>query len=239
MPIIGNPEGSKISGTRLHCMRIGDPGQVDTAIPYVIAANRGGMLLASLTRMFPRFVLVLAAAVALLALPKAASAQGYFSNYGSGALVWSPSMQNTVTTVTQNGVTFIKITPRPPRPQHDIRMDLHLLKAARIAEANALPRSTMRCWRYVKQALLQAGAVAEYPATNYACQAGDELTSHYGFVRLAIHDPYRAPVGSVLVYSGGGAGHVEIRTEHGFASDYRSAWACRYRLIGVYAKLSA
>jgi len=31
---------------------------------------------------------------------------------------------------------------------------------------------------------------------------------------------------------------VEIRTEHGFASDYRSAYRCRYRLIGVYAKLT-
>ena len=98
----------------------------------------------------------------------------------------------------------------------------------------------MRCWRYVKAALLQAGAVAAYPVTNYACQAGAELTSRYGFVRLPIHDPYSAPVGSVLVYrgGGGGAGHVEFRTEHGFASDYRSAWRCRYQLIGVYAKLS-
>ena len=95
----------------------------------------------------------------------------------------------------------------------------------------------MRCWRYVKQALLQAGAVPVYPATNYACQAGVELTSRYGFVRLAINNPYSAPVGSVLVYGGNGAGHVEIRTEHGFASDYRSPWACRYKLIGVYAKL--
>jgi hypothetical protein len=129
---------------------------------------------------------------------------------------------------------------QPPRAKHDSRIDPRLLKAARIAEANAFTHSTMRCWRFVKVALLQAGAVCAYPTTNYACQAGAELTSRYGFVRLSIHDPYRAPVGSVLVYSGGGgAGHVEIRTEHGFASDYRSPWRCRYRLIGVYAKLSA
>jgi hypothetical protein len=118
-------------------------------------------------------------------------------------------------------------------------MDPHLVKAARIADANAFPHSTLRCWRFVKEALLKAGAVNAYPKTNYACQAGAELTSCYGFVRLPIHDPYRAPLGSVLVYSGGGAGHVEIRTAHGFASDYRSPWHCRYRLIGVYAKLSA
>ncbi len=118
-------------------------------------------------------------------------------------------------------------------------MDPHLLAAARIAEANAFPHSTMRCWRYVKVALLQAGAVGAYPSTNFASQAGSELTARYGFVRLHILDPYCAPVGSVLVYSGGEAGHVEIRTEHGFASDYRSPWRCRYRLIGVYAKLAA
>jgi hypothetical protein len=91
----------------------------------------------------------------------------------------------------------------------------------------------------VKDALLAAGAVTVRPTTDYACQAGSELTSHYGFVRLPIHDPYRAPVGAVLVYSGGSAGHVEIRTDDGFVSDYHSHWACRYRLIGVYAKLSA
>jgi len=130
-------------------------------------------------------------------------------------------------------------TPEPPRATHDSRIDPHLIKAAHIADANALPHTRLRCWQFVKHALLEAGAVARYPATNYACEAGSELTSHHGFIRLPIHDPYRAPVGSVLVYEGGGAGHVEIRTERGFASDYHSPWRCKYRLIGVYAKFAA
>jgi len=175
-----------------------------------------------------RLLLPLLALASLLALAKPASAQVYYGSFGSGSFGYFPG-----------GGGYTYFVPRPPKAQHDDRIDPRMLRAARIADANAFPHSTMRCWRYVKQALLQAGAVSGYPSTNYACQAGAELTSRYGFVRLKIHDPYRAPVGSVLVYSGGGAGHVEIRTEHGFASDYRSAWACRYRLIGVYAKLSA
>jgi hypothetical protein len=177
--------------------------------------------------MVRRLLPLLLAAAALAALPKPASAQIYFDSYGSDSLAYSP------------GSFSYTFTPKPPRATHDSRIDPHLVKAAHIAEANAFAHSTMRCWRYVKQALLQAGAVSGYPATNYACQAGQELTSRYGFVRLRIYDPYRAPVGSVLVYQdGGGAGHVEIRTEHGFASDYRSPWRCKYRLIGVYAKLA-
>jgi hypothetical protein len=195
--------------------------------PLGISRIAGWHGLRFLTGMFRRLLLPLLAAAAFMALPKSAFAQ-YYGSFGSGSLAYSP------------GEFTYTFTPKPPKATHNSRMDPHLIKAARIAEANAFPHSTMRCWRYVKQALLQAGAVAAYPVTNYACQAGAELTSRYGFVRLAIHDPYRAPVGSVLVYSdGGGAGHVELRTEHGFASDYRSAWACRYRLIGVYAKLSA
>jgi len=163
-----------------------------------------------------------------MALPKPASAQVYYSTFGSNSMAYFPM---------NGGYTY---TPQSPRARHDSRMDPHLLKAARIADHNAFPHSTMRCWRYVKEALLQSGAVGAYPTTNYACQAGAELTTRYGFVRLAIHDPYRAPVGSVLVYRGGGegAGHVEIRTERGFASDYRSPWRCRYQLIGVYAKFA-
>ena len=176
--------------------------------------------------MFRRLLFLLIAAGSILVLPKTGSAQFYYSPWGADSLAYGSS---------SGAVTFAM---QPPRAKHYNRIDPHLLKAARIADANAFPHSTLRCWRFVKQALLQAGAVGGYPSTNYACQAGGELTSRYGFVRLPIYDPYRAPVGSVLVYEGGGAGHVEIRTEHGFASDYRSAYRCRYRLIGVYAKLT-
>lgn len=127
-----------------------------------------------------------------------------------------------------------------PPAQYDPRFDFSLVRAARIAEQRASRHSSLRCWHFVKAALMEAGAVRNNPTTAYARQAGAELVSKYGFVQLRIRNPYRAPIGAVLVYGGyGGAGHVELRTAHGFASDYASSWACRGPLIGVYAKLSS
>lgn len=117
-------------------------------------------------------------------------------------------------------------------------LDPKLARAATIAEERAHAHSRMHCWRYVKQALLAAGAVDSYPKTELARQAGDELVRHYGFKRLAVQDPYQAPIGSVLVYgSRRGAGHVEIRTERGFVSDFRTSEPSHRPLIGVYAKV--
>lgn len=117
-------------------------------------------------------------------------------------------------------------------------LDPHLLRAATIADERANAHSKSRCWRYVKQALLASGAVSSYPKTEYARQAGDELVTSFGFTRLAVRDPYQAPVGSVLVYgSGRAAGHVEIRTPTGFVSDFRTPTPSHRPLIGVYAKL--
>lgn len=116
-------------------------------------------------------------------------------------------------------------------------LDPKLARAATIAEERAHAHSRSRCWRYVKEALLAAGAVDSYPKTELAKQAGSELVQHYGFKRLPVNDPYQAPVGSVLVYaSNHGAGHVEIRTERGFVSDFRAATPSSRPLIGVYAK---
>jgi len=119
-------------------------------------------------------------------------------------------------------------------------LDPTLTRAATIAEDRAHAHSKMRCWRYVKEALLAAGAVDSYPKTSLARQAGEELVRNYGFTRLAIQDPYQAPIGSVLVYgSGRGAGHVEIRTSRGFVSDFRASEPSRRPLIGVYAKVDS
>lgn len=119
---------------------------------------------------------------------------------------------------------------------HDSRVSPRLLAAAKIAEQSAHRRSQLRCWRYVKKALLSAGAVSSYPGTNYAKQAGGELTRKYGFKRLRVSNPYKAPVGSVLVYGGRGAGHVELRTARGFASDYRSPYPAALPFLGAYIK---
>jgi hypothetical protein len=133
------------------------------------------------------------------------------------------------------------ITAYTGRSTHPFaQIDPKLARAATIAEERAHAHSKMRCWRYVKEALLASGAVTSYPRTELARQAGDELVRCFGFTRLAVRDPYQAPVGAVLVYgSGRAAGHVEIRTARGFVSDFRAPTPSRRPLIGVYAKFSS
>lgn len=117
--------------------------------------------------------------------------------------------------------------------------DSRMMRAAEIASARAYGHSHGTCWRYVKNALLDAGVVDSRPTTGYAKQAGDELTTTFGFKKIACMDPIKAPVGSVIVYdgkSGRGAGHVEIRTKSGFVSDFFTPNHCRYPLIGIYIK---
>lgn len=123
-----------------------------------------------------------------------------------------------------------------PIAKVDPRLNVALVKAASIAQDRAYAHSKSRCWRYVKQALLAAGAIDSYPKTPLAKQAGNELMQSYGFKKLAVNDPYAAPVGAVLVYGGKGAGHVEIRNKTGFVSDFRTPVPSKRKLIGVYAK---
>jgi len=90
----------------------------------------------------------------------------------------------------------------------DPKLNPALVRAASIAQDRAHAHSKSRCWRYVKQALLAAGAVNSYPKTALAKQAGGELVQNHGFKKLPVNDPYKAPLGAVLVYGGKGAGHV-------------------------------
>ncbi len=124
-----------------------------------------------------------------------------------------------------------------PAPIHDASIDPAMLRAGRIAENRALPHSTRRCWRYVKQALVASGGVESYPQTTYAREAGRELVHDYGFVRLPVRSPSRAPVGSVIVYGGGGAGHVELRTSHGYVSDFYHRRPAGLPFIGAYSRV--
>ncbi len=126
-----------------------------------------------------------------------------------------------------------------PNAPDDSRLDPRLRKAATIAQERANARSKSRCWQYVKTALVESGAIDSYPKSNYATQAGDELVRSYGFKKLPIHDQYAAPVGSVLVFGHGTAGHVVIRTKTGFVSDYWTSNRCKYPLVAVYAKFSS
>jgi len=130
-----------------------------------------------------------------------------------------------------------KLTPPAVAKPETPAVNSALAKAATIAQERANAHSKSRCWRYVKEALLAAGAVDSYPQTALAKQAGDELVENFGFQKLPVTDPYKAPVGAVLVYgSKRAAGHVEIRTKTGFVSDFTTPTPSKRKLIGVYTK---
>ena len=114
--------------------------------------------------------------------------------------------------------------------------DSRMLRAAEIASDRAYAHSRGSCWRYVKDALLDAGVVDSRPKTAYAKEAASELTDEYGFRRISCSDPFKAPLGSVLVYGGNGAGHIEFRTKTGFVSDFTNVNPSKRPLIGVYVK---
>ncbi|MEY2600562.1 MAG: hypothetical protein RLZZ244_457 [Verrucomicrobiota bacterium] len=117
-----------------------------------------------------------------------------------------------------------------------IRYDRRMIQAAEIAAERARKSSTYSCWRYVKNALLEARLIDSYPQTRYAKDAGVELQKNFGFRKISVDDPYKAPMGSILVYGGPGAGHVEFRSKEGFVSDFISPKPSPRPLIGVYVK---
>jgi hypothetical protein len=125
----------------------------------------------------------------------------------------------------------------PLRAIRNPEIDPAMLKAGSIAEHRAHPHSTSFCWRYVKEALVAAGGVSSYPQTAYAKDAGRDLVENYGFVQLSVRSPERAPVGSVLVYGGPGAGHVELRTATGFVSDFYHRIPANLPFIGAFTRL--
>jgi hypothetical protein len=117
-----------------------------------------------------------------------------------------------------------------------LRYDPRMIQAAQIARARANPRMTWHCWAYVKDALLAANVVPNRPTSIWARQAGTELSRKYGFKKLWTRNPYAAPVGAVIVYGGHDAGHVELRTATGFASDFTSRSPYPRPVLGIYVK---
>jgi len=75
------------------------------------------------------------------------------------------------------------------------------------------------CFRYVKAGLLQASWVDSYFNEESAKDAETHLLEA-NFRKTKITDPRLAPRGSVLVYGGGEHGHIEVRVQGGFLSDY-------------------
>ena len=119
-----------------------------------------------------------------------------------------------------------------------LRYDARMLRAVKLAQDRAHARTTWHCWAYVKNALLAANVVNTRPTTPNARQAGEELVRDFGFKKLRESDPRRAPVGAVVVYGGGDAGHVEMRTERGFVSDFFSTTPYPRPVLGIYVKQS-
>ena len=117
-----------------------------------------------------------------------------------------------------------------------IRYDARMIRAAQIAQQRAHARTTWYCWRYVKNALLAAGVISSRPETASARRAGEELSHRFGFRKLPGKDPRQAPVGAVIVYGGKDAGHVEIRTAHGYVSDFTSRTPYPRPVLGIYVK---
>ncbi len=78
--------------------------------------------------------------------------------------------------------------------------------------------------------------IPSYPKTRYAKEAAAELQTDFGFRKIPVSDPYKAPTGSVLVYGGPGPGHVEFRSPLGFVSDFISPKPSNLPLIGIYVK---
>ncbi|SRR5579862_200411 len=136
--------------------------------------------------------------------------------------------------VSVTGNPFVNFGPKSYKFRYDPRM----VRAAEIAAMRAHAHSTRECWRYVKTALVEAQVVTSRPGSEYAKEAGFELQARYGFREINIQNPFDAPVGAILVYGGRGAGHVEIRTEQGFASDFLSPVPSTRPLLGVYLKPS-
>jgi hypothetical protein len=125
-----------------------------------------------------------------------------------------------------------------PLATTDKHIDPKLLRAASIAEERAHAHSRSMCWHYVKEALLASGVIDSRPKSELARDAAADLVTNYGFKKLSVHDPFAAPIGSVLVYgTSRSVGHVELRTRYGFVSDFRSPTPSKRPLIGVYAKL--
>ncbi len=125
-----------------------------------------------------------------------------------------------------------------PFAKIDRHIDGKLMRAATIAQERAHAHSRSMCWHYVKEALLASGVIDSRPKSELAKDAARDLVSNYGFKKLSVSDPFAAPVGSVLVYGANhAAGHVEIRTQDGFVSDFFSKTPSPRPLLGVYAKL--
>ena len=154
--------------------------------------------------------------------------------FGSLAAKGQDSLFDSRTATTPDAAVQHFLGPKAGSLHYDARM----IRAAQIAMSRAYPRPTWRCWHFVKDALVDAHVIDSRPSSPWAKEAGDELCQRYGFVKLNVRNPLKAPVGAVCVYGGPDAGHVEIRTPYGFASDFTSPTPYPRPFLGAYVKPS-
>lgn len=126
-----------------------------------------------------------------------------------------------------------------------------------VKHSNKSPSTSLgRCAMYVAISLQKAGCTPEFRAPDAKAKYIGRSLKSYGFTNLmkngqlpsGIDDLFDVPAGAVLVYEGGDAGHVEIRTKNGFVSDYYSSnprtgsagstSARGRKLTGIYVKPS-
>lgn len=153
-------------------------------------------------------------------------------------LLTVPALHADGSSASQAAVCDIPSHPFALFGQHTTRItyDSRMIRASKIAVSRAYSKPTLRCWHFVKDALLDAGVVAKRPESSWAKEAGEELCSKFGFRKLPVTDPKDAPEGAVIVYGGADAGHVEMRTDSGYVSDFISPTPYPRPLIGVYVK---
>src|SRR5678815_644652 len=98
-----------------------------------------------------------------------------------------------------------------PLAATDRHLDPKLSRAATIAQERAHAHSRSMCWHYVKEALLASGVIDSRPKSELARDAAQDLVSNYGFKKLSVHDPFAAPIGSVLVYGTSPVPYTHLR----------------------------
>ena len=90
------------------------------------------------------------------------------------------------------------------------------------------------CARYVGAALVESGLAERYPerhAINYHEPFYDHgaVLPNLGFENIIADlsvenrefaDPSQIPIGAIIVYEGGSYGHIEVKTDTGYISDF-------------------
>ncbi len=103
-------------------------------------------------------------------------------------------------------------------------------------------RSKGMCYQAVKNALVDSGMTKHYLPGNHAYEAHTKgYLKRAGFTNfIGRYTAHNAPVGCVLVYTGGRSGHIETRTRGGYCSDFCRnspiSTLLRRKLVGVYCK---